>query len=428
MLVEKLGLPQDSLAEKVAIITGAGRGIGKELARSLAWLGARVVIAEINEYGKDVEDLICSEGGTALFIKTDISKEENIKFLKKKVIDAYGKVDILINNAYNTSTGSIMEIAMEDWDKVYRVNIRGAIYVIKTFLPYMIKQNEGVINTVASAEGWPYMAPYFATKTALISIGKSLAAELENTNISVFVFAPGMIDTPGLQEYSRILAPKYGMTEDEFKNQGVNPGYDGLMPADHCAAGWAYTIVHAKEYRGQVASPFDSLLKLGLINPQKKEGSVKKKAIKDKDELKGLASEIIENSNKVRGIIENIKQEVNSLGLLAKKWMNHTFAQRCGLTIDKCIETITELDNEIQKILDNLQNQTIDNSLSFLKKLPWFIQFLQNLADHFHKCIDDAKGWIKDPEELQIALGTLNMREHTVLDFISNLNQIESII
>lgn len=277
MLVEKLGLPQDSLAEKVAIITGAGRGIGKELARSLAWLGARVVIAEINEYGKDVEDLICSEGGTALFIKTDISKEENIKFLKKKVIDAYGKVDILINNAYNTSTGSIMEIAMEDWDKVYRVNIRGAIYVIKTFLPYMIKQNEGVINTVASAEGWPYMAPYFATKTALISIGKSLAAELENTNISVFVFAPGMIDTPGLQEYSRILAPKYGMTEDEFKNQGVNPGYDGLMPADHCAAGWAYTIVHAKEYRGQVASPFDSLLKLGLINPQKKEGSVKKK-------------------------------------------------------------------------------------------------------------------------------------------------------
>ena len=427
MLIKKLGISKNSLTNKVAIITGAGRGIGKELARALAWLGAKVAIAEINEYGKEVEDLICSEGGTALFVKTDVSKEEDIKNLEKAVIKRFGKVNILINNAYMTSAGTINEISIEDWDKIYNVNIRGAVYAIKTFLPYMIKQNDGIINTVTSAEGWPYMAPYFATKTALTSIGISLAAELENTNISVFVFGPGMIDTPGLQEYSRILAPKYGMTEEEFKNQGVNPGYDGLMPADHCAAGWAYTIVYAKEYHGQIAEPFSPLLKLGLISPEKKKSLIKKKNHSETD-LKIFISEIIENSQNVYALIEKLYQETNNLGLLAKKWMNRTFAKRCGMKIEKCVETITELDKEIQEIPNNLHNQKEDNFLHIIKKIPWFTQVLEKLADHFHTCIDDAKGWIKDPDELKMALKTLNNREKTVLTLISNLNQLESII
>jgi len=428
MYIEKLGLSKNTLINKVAIITGAGRGIGKELARALAWLGAKVVIAEINEYGKEVEDLIYSEGGTALFVKTDVSKEEDIKKLEEIVIGRFKKVDILINNAYVASTGTINQISMEDWDRIYNVNIRGAVYAIKTFLPYMIKQNDGVINTVTSAEGWPYMAPYFATKTALISIGKSLAAELDATNISVYVFGPGMIDTPGLQEYSSILAPKYGITVEEFKNQGINPGYDGLMPADHCAAGWAYTIVHAKEYHGQIAEPFSPLLKLGLISTKKRQNLVKEKKIQNESELKLFFSEIIKNSKNVCGIIEKLYQETNNLGILAKKWMNHTFAKRCGMKIEKYIEFMTELDNEIQKIPDIIQNQKKDNSLSFIKKLPWFIQVLENLADHFHRSIDDAKGWIKDPDELNIALNALNNREKTVFNLISNLSQVEIII
>jgi len=428
MFIEKLGLSKNMLINKVAIITGAGRGIGKELARALAWLGAKVVIAEINEYGKQVEDLICSEGGTALFVKTDVSKEEDIKKLEKIVIERFDKVNILINNAYTTSVGTINEISIDDWDRIYNVNIRGTVYAIKTFLPYMIKQNDGVINTVTSAEGWPYMAPYFATKTALTSIGKSLAAELDDTNISVFVFGPGMIDTPGLQEYSRILAPKYGMTEEEFKNQGVNPGYDGLMPADHCAAGWAYTIVYAKEYHGQIAEPFSPLLKLGFIIPKKKQSSVKEKKIQNETDLKVFISEIIENSQNVCALIENLYQETNDLGLLAKKWMNHTFAKRCGMKIENCVETITELDNEIQKIPNNIYNQKEDNTFPIMKKLPWFNQVLEKLADHFHECLDDVKGWIKDPDELKIALKALNNREKTVLTLISNLSQLESII
>ncbi|MFX1571836.1 MAG: SDR family NAD(P)-dependent oxidoreductase [Promethearchaeota archaeon] len=426
MFIKKLGLARNSLSNKVAIITGAGRGIGKELARALAWLGAKVIIAEINNYGKDVEELIQAEGGTALFIKTDVSNEDDIKNLEKKVIENYGKVDILINNAYSTSVGTILEISMEDWDKIYDVNIRGAIYIIKTFLPYMIEQNEGVINTLTSAEGWPYMAPYFASKTALTSIAKSLAAELEDTNISIFVFGPGMIDTPGLREYSHILAPKYGMTENEFINQGVNPGYEGLMPADHCAAGWAYTIVYAKEYHGQIAEPFSPLLKLGLIKTKYNEITSNNQTNKPNDELNRYISKTIGNSKKVIAIIEKLQQETNDLGLLARKWMNRTFANRCGMKVNNCLDTISELYNELQELSNNPHNGKIGDPLHIINKISWYIQVLKGLANHFHLCKDDAKGWIKDPKELKNALEALEIREHSILNLISNLIQIES--
>ncbi|NVM18544.1 MAG: SDR family oxidoreductase [Candidatus Lokiarchaeota archaeon] len=424
MLVEKLGLSRDLLANKVAIITGAGRGIGKELARTLSWLGATVIIAEINDYGKNVEDLIKSEGGNALFVKTDVSNEEDIKNLEEIAINTFGRVDILINNAYVGSAGEILNISMEDWDKVYRVNIRGAIFAIKTFLPYMIKQNAGVINTVTSAEGWPYMAPYFATKTALMSIGKSLASELDDTNISVFVFAPGMIDTPGLQEYIPVLAPKYGMTEHEFKTQGVNPGYEGLMPAEHCAAGWAYCIVNAQEYHGQVGEPFLPLLQKGLIRPKKRNGSKDLKPGK-KIDFKEKISDTVIYSEKVLGIVEKIQIEISDLGIMARKWMNRTFSKRCGMRIEKCIEVMTELDNKIHQLSYDIHNNTEVNYPGSIENLSWYIQILENLADHFHKSIDDAKGWIKDPEDLEIALNALNDREQAVVNLVSNLNAID---
>jgi len=368
--------------------------------------------------------LIKSEGGNALFVKTDVSNEEDIKNLEEIVINTFGRVDILINNAYVGSVGEIIDISMEDWDKIYRVNIRGAIFAIKTFLPYMIKQNEGVINTVTSAEGWPYMAPYFATKTALMSIGKSLATELDDTNISVFVFAPGMIDTPGLQEYIPVLAPKYGMTEVEFKTQGVNPGYEGLMPAEHCAAGWAYCIVNAQEYHGQVGEPFLPLLEKGLISPKKRNGSRDLKP-GNKSDFNEIISDTVINSEKVLGIVEKIQIEISDLGLMARKWMNRTFSKRCGMKIEKCIEVMTELDNKIHQLSYDIHNNTEVNYLGSIENSNWYIQILENLVDHFHKSVDDAKGWIKDPEDLEIALNALNDREQAVLNLVSNLNTIE---
>ncbi len=99
MLIEKMGFPRSSLAQKVAIVTGAGQGIGKELAPALAWLGAQVIIAEISDAGAGVEALIRSEGGMAKFIKTDVSHDKSVQTLADTVFDAFGQVNILVNNA-----------------------------------------------------------------------------------------------------------------------------------------------------------------------------------------------------------------------------------------------------------------------------------------------------------------------------------------
>jgi len=231
-IIEKMGLPQDTLAGKVAVITGAGRGIGKELARALAWLGAKVIIAEINDDGAEVEALIRSEGGEALYVQTDVSDEGSIKRLAEKASKEFGKVDILINNATIVETGSILEMSLEDWEKSWNVDVLAAVRLIKTFLPGMLERGYGVIVTVTSDEGMSYVAPYSASKVALTSLGLSLAAELgEESGVSVFVFASGMVDTPGIRNAAKKLAPLYGMTYEEFINQNVNPGYDGLMPA-----------------------------------------------------------------------------------------------------------------------------------------------------------------------------------------------------
>lgn len=411
MFIEKLGLSKKELSEKVAIITGAGRGIGKELARSLAWLGAKVVIAEITSDGKVVEEIISEEGGEAFFIQTDVSKEKDINNLENVVINKYGKIDILVNNAIIYEAGTIVELPIDAWDRTYNVNIRGAVLLIKTFLPYMLKKNNGVIVNVTSAGGTPFMAPYFASKVALASIAESLAAELDDTNISVFTFGPGMVETPGLQEAMELLAPKFGMTIEEFKHQGGNPGYDGLMPADHCATGWAYTIVNAKEYHGQIADPFTPLMKLGLIKqkPSKSKENQKPASIEEKESLINQAKEYLIT---VKSVLYSVKKETDELGLFARKWMSKTFNKRCGMSIEKFIETMIQLEKEIP---------TLDMNYA------WYLTSLQKLAAHFKENIEDAKGWIKRPEDLTIAIQALKKREESVSKLINSLKNLQSI-
>jgi NAD(P)-dependent dehydrogenase (short-subunit alcohol dehydrogenase family) len=163
-------LSKNELESKVAIITGAGRGIGRELAHALAWLGANVVIAEISDDGKSVETEIRENGGKALYIKTDVSNLEEMENLKKRTYEKYGKVDILVNNATIIEYGSILDQSIKAWDNAFNVNVKAAIYGIKLFLPDMVKRREGTIITMSTDEGTPYLGPYSATKSALQSL------------------------------------------------------------------------------------------------------------------------------------------------------------------------------------------------------------------------------------------------------------------
>jgi NAD(P)-dependent dehydrogenase (short-subunit alcohol dehydrogenase family) len=141
MITSKGNLPQDSLKGEVAIVTGAGRGIGYEAARSLVWLGANVVIAEIDEKnGKEAEGKINKEFGSsrAFLLKPTLVMKKDIDELNVQALKKFGKVDIFLNNATVFPMGAIKETPLEKWDFSYRVNLHGPVALARKFLSVMI--------------------------------------------------------------------------------------------------------------------------------------------------------------------------------------------------------------------------------------------------------------------------------------------------
>ena len=211
MIIDNADLNRTELQGRVAVVTGAGRGIGKETARILAYLRASVVIAEINDTGRETEQMIRAEGGQALFVKTDVSDPSSMEHLHQQILETFGDVDILVNNAVAFIPRPVLEFSVEEWDRIIAVNLRGAFLSIKTFLPRMLQRSKGVIITMGSAEAMPYMAPYSASKEGLRSLAPSLAQEVgEQSGVAVYCFGAGLVETPGMAQATRKLAPLYG--------------------------------------------------------------------------------------------------------------------------------------------------------------------------------------------------------------------------
>ena len=217
--ISKGKLKQGCLAGKVAVVTGAGRGIGYEAARSLAWLGAKVVIAEIDPItGRNAAERISAEmgPGAAIFVKTDVADEDSVSKLASDVLKTYGRIDVVLNNACAFVLAAVKDTRIGDWDRGYQVNLRGPLLLTMAFLPTMLRKNSGVLVNVSSSGAAPYMGPYEVYKTAQVELTNTLAAELEETNVVTFTIGPGLVRTPGSLEGISKLAPLYGKTVDEF--------------------------------------------------------------------------------------------------------------------------------------------------------------------------------------------------------------------
>jgi 3-oxoacyl-[acyl-carrier protein] reductase len=178
--------------DKVTIITGAGQGIGRVFAHKFAEEGAKVVIAEYNEAtGKTVVDEITSKGNEAWFVKTDVADEKDTQAMAKGVVDKYGNIDVLINNAAIFATLGFKpfdKIPIEEWDRVMAVNLRGLWLCCKAVVPYMKAQKKGkIINTSSSAwdTGRPFYLHYITSKAGVVGFTRGLAKEVGEWNINV---------------------------------------------------------------------------------------------------------------------------------------------------------------------------------------------------------------------------------------------------
>jgi NAD(P)-dependent dehydrogenase (short-subunit alcohol dehydrogenase family) len=188
------------LADKVAVITGAGSGIGRASAYLFAKEGAKVVVVDINDAGgKETVAAIEANGGEAIFVHTDVSVASEVKHLVKVTMDRFGKIDILFNNAGILIEPATVETTDESlWDRTYAVNVKGIFLGAKYAVPEMKKAGGGVIINTASDSGvspLPRASAYASSKGAVITLTKALAVELAPDNIRVNCISPTRTET-----------------------------------------------------------------------------------------------------------------------------------------------------------------------------------------------------------------------------------------
>ncbi len=184
---------------RVALITGAGRGIGKALALTLAQHGVDVVLAartkaDIDAVARQIKEM----GRESLAVRADISIEKDVNSLVKRAVKKYGRIDILINNAGIGTFSSVRELTVKDFDSMWNINMRGTFLCTKAVLPTMIRQRSGDIVFIASLAGKNAFvggAGYAATKWAMIGFSRCLMLEVRNHNIRVITICPGSVDT-----------------------------------------------------------------------------------------------------------------------------------------------------------------------------------------------------------------------------------------
>lgn len=188
------------LEQRVAVITGAGSGIGQAMALLFAREGARLLIADVNEEAvKETANRVVSGGGTCEALKVDVSQPQQVRHMIEQAQTTYGKLDILCNNAGIGSTTDVIECEPDDWDRVMTVNVKSVYLGCKYAVPVMIAQGGGVIINTASVAGMVGIvkrASYSASKGAVIALTRQVAVDFVERGIRVNCLCPGTVDSP----------------------------------------------------------------------------------------------------------------------------------------------------------------------------------------------------------------------------------------
>ena len=229
-----------NLEGKVAIVTGAARGIGRAYAQALVNAGAAVLIADqLEAEGLETVKAIVAAGGRAAFQKVDVSDKASTEAMAARAEAEFGGIDILVNNAamFASLVGGPMDaISVERWDRTMAVNIRGPWLCMLACVPSMRKRGGGAIvnQTSISAYGMPYMLDYTASKAAVIGMTKSAASELGRENIRVNAIAPGGTASEG---YSQIMGGNMELAAERARASQLIA--EQMVPEDMCG-----TLLH----------------------------------------------------------------------------------------------------------------------------------------------------------------------------------------
>lgn len=266
-----------ALRDRTAVVTGAASGIGRALAEAFAAEGMRVVLADVDLPGLEVTAAaLRAAGGTAIAVPTDVSRAEQVEALAERAVAAFGRVDVLCNNAGVALSGPTWEYTVADWEWLLGVNVWGVIHGVRTFVPLMLRQGgDGhVVNTasVAGLASPPFMAAYNVSKHAVVTLSETLQKELalQESAIGVSVLCPGFVSTRILEsERNRpaplrnpAAVPRQPAFEDlarEALAAGMPPARVAASVVEAIKTGRFYVLTHP-EYAGQVRERMTDIL------------------------------------------------------------------------------------------------------------------------------------------------------------------------
>jgi len=234
------------LSGRVALVTGSGRGIGREIALKLAEVGATVAVNDVNDTAKAVAEEIRVMKGQSQAILADVSSSSDVNRMVEEVVASYGKVDILVNNAGIARDQLLLRMSDEEWDKVLNINLKSVFLCTRAVLKYMMKERWGRIVSISSIVGLVGnrgQANYASAKAGIIGFTKTVAKEVASRGITANAIAPGFIDT----EMTRTIDEKW---REELKER-IPVGYLG-SPRDVAEAVAFLASEEAKYITGQV--------------------------------------------------------------------------------------------------------------------------------------------------------------------------------
>ena len=214
------------LAGQIAIVTGAGRGIGRATALELARMGAEIVVAELDGAGAEKTAAeVQGLGRKALVVVTDVTRRADLAAMVERTRSTFGRIDVLVNNAGIYRAAATLDVTEEHWDAIMTINAKAVFFASQAVLPVMIAQKRGAIVNLASMAGKigsKTNLPYNASKAAVVSMTKSLALAHAGDGVRVNCVCPGFVETDMWMKVAREQGALLGMSADEFTRQRAN--------------------------------------------------------------------------------------------------------------------------------------------------------------------------------------------------------------
>jgi len=327
-ILSQLQLPPGIFAGRVALVTGGARGIGEQVGKCLAHLGATVILLDMREEGAQTAERLRGNQRQVEFAHVDLRDMAALDRFQKEALITYGRIDILVNNASKLEFEHFQSATTDLWDDLHHTTVRASSYLSTCFLPKMLEQGFGIICNTLAPEVFSFAAHFASAMAGQRSMALSLAGEVPvDSGVSVFGFVPGVVDTQLVREQVDVIPKFFGLPQEERIDQTVAlPGYDGsgydrLMPAEHCGAAYTYCLAHAPEYHGQIADAFQPLIKHGVVTP--KDGHVRPRLPTDppidhqvQDYIHGVATE---QRNLETRIAERTKELEEANQMLARQ-------------------------------------------------------------------------------------------------------------